>query len=63
MEPQKLNNFSRLGPEVVDKKIAKKRAAERVRNRTMQNEMRIVLDGMTAGATRKILNSANFKEI
>ena len=64
MEPQKLGNSSRSGPEVVKRqRVAKERAAQRVRSWTMQNEIRGVLGRKFAGAAGKILNSANPREI
>ena len=51
-------------PEVVKRqRVAKNRAAQRVRSWTVQNEMRDVLGRVSAGAAERILDSANFKEI
>ena len=50
MEFQKRGNSPGPGPEVVDKRVAKERAAQRVRCWTVQNETRGVLEQMTAGA-------------
>ena len=64
MELQKPGNFSRPGPEVVKRqRVAKERAALRVRSWTVQNEMRGVLGRMSVGAARRILDSANIGEI
>ena len=47
----------RPGPEVVERqKVAKERAAQRVRNWTVQNEMTGVLGRMAAGALHKELS-------
>ena len=51
MEPQKPGNSVGPGPEIAERqRIAKKRAAQRVRSWTVQNEMGGVLGRMTAGA-------------
>ena len=64
MEPQKLGNYPEPGPEVVKrKKIAKERAAQRVRSWTVQNEMSGVLERVSTGVAGKILDSANPGEI
>ena len=64
MEPQKPGNSKGRGPEVVKgQRVAKEQAAQRVRSWTVQNEMRSVLGRMSAGAARRILDSANFREI
>ena len=64
MRPQKPGNFQRSGPEIVERqKIAKERAAQRVRSWTVQNEMRGVLGRVSASAAKRILNSANPREI
>ena len=64
MEPQKPGNSPGPGPEVVKgQRVAKERAAQRVRSRTVQNEMRGVLGRVSAGAAGRILDSANPKEI
>ena len=64
MEPQKPDNSPGPGPEVVERqKIAKERAAQRARSWTAQNEMRGVLGRVSASAARRILNSANLREI
>ena len=55
MEPQKQGNSPRLGPEVVERqRIAKDRAAQRVRSCTVQNEMRGVLGQESARASGRI---------
>ena len=64
MEPHKPSNCPGPGPEVVERqRVAKKQAAQRVRSRTVQNEMRSVPKRVSAGAAGRILNSANPKEI
>ena len=64
MEPQKPGNSPGPGLEVVERqKIAKERAAQKVRNWIVQNEMRGVLGRVSAGAARRILDSANPREI
>ena len=64
MEPQKPGNSQRPGPEVVKRqRVVKERAAQRVRSSTVQNEMRGVLALVSAGAERKILDSANSREM
>ena len=60
MELQKPGNSPRPGPEIVERqRVAKERAAQRVRCCTVQNEMRDVLGRMTAAAARRILDFAN----
>ena len=44
-------------------RVAKERAAQRVRSWTVQNEMRGVLGRVSAGAAKTILDSANSREI
>ena len=57
-------NFSGPGPEVIERhRVAKERAAQRVRRWTAQSEMGGVLGRMSAGAARRILDSANFTEM
>ena len=64
MEPQKPGNFQRPGLEIVERqRVAKERAAQRVHNWTVQNEMRGVLGRVSTGAAGRILDSANPKEI
>ena len=64
MEPQKPGNSSGPGPEVIERqKIAKERVTQRVRRWTVQNEMRGVLERVSASAARRIFHSANSKEI
>ena len=51
-----------LGPErkiVERQRVAKERAAQKLRSRTVQNEMRGVLERVAAGAAASILESAN----
>ena len=64
MEPQKPGNSPGSGPEVIKRqKVAKERAAQRVRSWTVQNEMRDVLGRVSTGAAGRILNSANPGEV
>ena len=64
MEPQKPGNSPGSGPEVVKRqRVAKERAAQRVRSWTVQNEMRDVLGRVSTGTLGGILNSANPREI
>ena len=51
-------------PEVVKRqRVAKERAAQRVRSWTVQNEIRGVLGRVSTGAAGRILDSANPREI
>ena len=60
MEPQKPGNSPGPGPEVVEKqRVAKERAAQRVRSWTVQNQMRGVTGRVSAGAEGRIFDSAN----
>ena len=64
IEPQKPGNFPRPGLEVVKRqRVAKERAAQRVRSWTVQNEMRGVLGRLSSGVARRIPDSANPKKI
>ena len=64
MEPQKSGNSPGPGTEIVQRqKIAKERATQRVRNWTVQNEMKSVLGWVSASAAGRILDSANPREI
>ena len=64
MEPQKPGNSPGYGPEVLERqRVAKERAAQRVRSWTVQNEMRDVLGRVSTGAAGRILDSANPREI
>ena len=64
MEPQKQGNSSGPELEVVERqRVAKERAAQRVRSWTVQNEMRDVLGRVSAGAARRIRDCANPREI
>ena len=64
MEPQKPGNSPGPGPKVVERqRVAKERAAQKVCSWTVQNEMRSVLGRVSAGATGRILDSANLEEI
>ena len=63
METQKPGNSPGPGPEVVERqRVAKERAAQRVRSWTVQNEMRGDMGRMTAN-TARILDSANPRDI
>ena len=60
MGPWKPGNSSGPGPEMVERqKTVKERAAQRVRNWTVLNEMRGVLGRVSAGAAGRIFDSAN----
>ena len=64
MEPQKPGNSPGPGPEIVERqRVDKEQAAQRVRNWTVQNEMRGVLGRVSTGAAGRILDSANPGEI
>ena len=64
MVPQKPGNSPGPRSEVVERqRVAKERAAQRVRSLTVQNETRGVLGWVSARAARKILDSANPREI
>ena len=64
MEPQNPGNSPGYGPEVVERRrVAKQRAAQRVRSLTVQNEMKGVLGRVSAGAAGRILDFANPREI
>ena len=64
MEPQKPANSQGPGPKVVKRhRVPKKRAAQRVRSWTVQNEMRGILGRLFAGAAGRILDSASSTEI
>ena len=64
MEPQKPGNSPGPESEVVNRqRVAKERAAQRVRSWTVQNEMRGVLGRVSTGAEGRILDSANSREI
>ena len=61
---RKPGNSPGPGSEVVERqRVAKERAAQRVCSWTVQNEMRGVLGMLSAGAARRILDSANRREI
>ena len=63
-QSQKPGNFPGFGPEVVKRqRVAKERAAQRVRSWTAQNEMRGVLGRVSARVAGRILDSANPREI
>ena len=64
MEPHKLGKFLGPRPEVLQRqRVAKERKAQTVRGWTVQNKMRGVLTRVSAGAARRILDSANPREI
>ena len=64
MEPKKPRNSLGPGSEVVKgQKIAKKRAAQRVRSWTMQDDVRSALGRVSASAAGRIFDSANPREI
>ena len=64
MEPQKPGNSPGLGPEVIKRqRVAKERAAQRAHSWTVQNEMRGVLEQVSAGTAGRILDSANSRKI
>ena len=64
MKPQKPGNSPESESEVVERqRVAKERAAQRVRSWTVQNEMRDVLGRVSTGAAGRILDSASPKEI
>ena len=61
---QKPGNSSGPRPVVIERqKVAKERAAPRVRSSTVQNEMRGSLGRVYAGPARRILDSVNPREI
>ena len=60
MEPQKPGNSPGPGAKVVEiQRVAKERAAQKVRSWTVQNEMRGVLGRVSAGAAGRAFDSAN----
>ena len=64
MEPQNLGNFPGPGPEVVERqRVAKERAAQRIRSWTVQNEMSGVPERVSTGAAGRILDSADPRQI
>ena len=64
MEPLKQANSPGLKSEVVEiQRVAKERAAQRVCSWTVQNGMRDVLGRVSTGAARRILDSADPREI
>ena len=59
MVPQKPGNSPGPGPEVVERqRVAKERAAQRVRSLTVQNEVRGVLGRVSRGAVGRIASAA-----
>ena len=64
MEHQKPENSPGPGPAVVERhRVVEELAAQGVRIWTVQNEMRGVLGRVSTGTARRILNSANPKDI
>ena len=64
MEPQKPANFPGSGPEIVKRqRVAKERAAQKVRGWTVRIEMKGVLRRVSADAAGRIIDSANSEEI
>ena len=64
MDPQKPGNSPWPRSEVLKRqRVAKERAAKRVRSWTVQNERRGVLERVSAGATGRILDFSNPREI
>ena len=64
MESKKPNNSPGFGPEVVERqRVAKERITQRVHRWTMQNYKRDIMVRVCTGAARRILNSANPREI
>ena len=64
MEPQKPGYFPTPGPEFVEShRVNKKRATQKARSWTVQNEMRGVLGRVSTGAAGRILDSAHREEI
>ena len=64
MESQKPGNSPGSGPEVAERqRVAKERAAQRIRIWTVQNERRGVLGQVNTGPAGRILDSANPSEI
>ena len=62
--PQKPRNFSGPGPAVVERqKIAKERAAQRVRCWAVYDEVKGVVGWVSSTAAEKIFDSANPTEI
>ena len=64
MESQKPVNSPRPRPEAVQRqRVTKERAAQRARSWTVQNEIKGVMLRVSAGAAKRILDSANPGEI
>ena len=64
MERQKPGNSPRFRPEMVERqRVAKERAAQRVRSWTVHNEMRDFLRRVSTDAAGRILDSSNPEEI
>ena len=61
---QRPGNSPGSGPEVEERqRVAKERVAQRIRSRTVQNEMKDVMGRVSTGAAARILDSANSTEI
>ena len=59
MKPKKLGNSPESETEVVKTpRVAKERAAQRVRSWTVQNEMRAVMEPVSTGAASRILDES-----
>ena len=59
-----LGNFPLLGPKVVERqRVAKERAVQGVRSWIVQNDMRGVLGRVSTGTAKRILDSANPREV
>ena len=64
MKPQKPGSSPGPGPEIVERqRVAKVRAAQRVRSWTVQNKMKNVLERMATDAAWRILDFANSREV
>ena len=64
MEPQKPGNYQEPGSEAVERqKVTKERAKQEVCSWTVQNELRGVLERVSAGTAGRILDSANLREL
>ena len=64
IEHQKPGKSPRAGTELVERqRVAKEQAEQRVCSWTVQNEMRVVLERVSAGAAGRILDSTKPSEI
>ena len=63
IESHKAGNSPGLGPEVIERQKVTKSERRRVRSWTVQNEMESVQGRMSTGAARRLLDSANPREI